>query len=328
VRVLKRADSIWLWDKGKPLEIVIRWSREIVKTGRLLVTTADDYGIGQATSKGILELASSGIVKNSVLLVNSPFANASVQLWQRAGKPMELGWHPCLTLDRPITKTQDVPTLVQPNGSFWRLGQFLTRLLLGLIRPVEIDRELRAQHKRFIELVGQSPTIVNSHHHVQVFEPVGVILLRILTEQRRRPYLRRIREPRSTLWHVPGAKIKRAVLTALGIKLARRQRTLPGNDELVGITNPPFVADPKFWQQWLENSRARVVELTCHPGHTDLSLVGRDCTIADGQLERRVHEFHLLHDAGFLEICRRQGFSLVSASQLTASRRMPLSHAA
>ena len=299
-----------------------------MNASRLLLTTADDYGIGQATSKGILELAVTGIVKNSVLLVNSPFANAAVLLWQRAGKPMELGWHPCLTLDRPISPPAHVATLVQPDGNFWRLGKFLRRLLLGLIRPVEIDRELRAQHKRFVELVGHAPTLVNSHHHVQVFEPVGSILLKILSEQQPRPYLRHIHEPWSTLWHVPGAKIKRAVLSTLGLRMARVQRNLPGNEELIGITNPPFVANPKFLKQWLENCRGRIVELTCHPGHTDLSLVGRDCTFMDGQLQRRVHEYHLLRDAGFLETCQRHGFVLASAAQVTSSRRLSLPHAA
>jgi predicted glycoside hydrolase/deacetylase ChbG (UPF0249 family) len=243
---------------------------------------------------------------------------------------MELGWHPNLTLDRPIARPSEVPSLIQADGTFWPLGPFLMRLVLGLIRPQEIDKELRAQYARFVELAGHAPTMINSHHHVQVFKPVGQILLGILIGQRPRPYLRRIREPWSTLWHVPGAKVKRAVLCWLGTKLARTQHRsgLAGNDTLMGITNPPFVEDPEFLRRWLKHSPGHVVELTCHPGHRDLSLVGRDCTLVDGQLERRVNEFNLLRDSHFLDEVRRMGFSLASGSEATASAQMSFAHAA
>ena len=45
---------------------------------RYLVVTADDYGIGPATSQGILELALQERVTATVLLVNSPHAESSV----------------------------------------------------------------------------------------------------------------------------------------------------------------------------------------------------------------------------------------------------------
>ena len=69
---------------------------------RFLVVTADDFGIGPATTHGILELALQGRVTATVLLVNSPHAEAAVRAWRQAGCVPELGWHPCLTLDRPV----------------------------------------------------------------------------------------------------------------------------------------------------------------------------------------------------------------------------------
>src|SRR5437588_127944 len=41
---------------------------------RCLVVVADDFGIGPATSRGILDLAAKGLVTGTVLLVNSPYA--------------------------------------------------------------------------------------------------------------------------------------------------------------------------------------------------------------------------------------------------------------
>jgi len=124
------------------------------------------------------------------------------------------------------------------------------------------------------------------------------------------------------LGSVPGARLKRGVLTWLGRRDARRQRAVgfPGNDWLAGITNPPCVADPLFLERWLSQVPGRVVELACHPGHWDLTLVGRDCRAADAALQRRVHEFHRLTEPGFATVCRRAGFILVAPSRLSEVR--------
>ena len=68
-----------------------------------------------------------------------------------------------------------------------------------------------------------------------------------------------------------------------------------------------------------EHAPERFVELTCHPGYLDPTLDGRDGSLADGQLRRRVREFELLADPGFLDAVAAAGFTLVSASELTAA---------
>jgi predicted glycoside hydrolase/deacetylase ChbG (UPF0249 family) len=301
-----------------------------VEGKRYLLVTADDFGIGPATSQGILDLAADGLVTGTVLLANSPHAEKAVRAWRKAGRPIELGWHPCLTLDKPVLPASRVPSLVAADGRFHSLGRLLCRLSLGRIRAAEVEAELRAQWVRFHDLAGQVPRLVNTHHHVQVFPLIGTILRQILAKHQPLPYLRCIREPWRMLPRVPGARCKRALLTALGRREARRQvlAGFPGNDWLAGITNPPCVHDPDFLTRWLTLIPAPVVELTCHPGHLDQTLVGRDCTATDGQLQRRVGEFHLLRRASFREACLRAGFTLVSASELTSLRATGQTHAA
>jgi predicted glycoside hydrolase/deacetylase ChbG (UPF0249 family) len=297
---------------------------------RYLVVTADDFGIGPATSHGILDLASQGLVTCSVLLVNSPHAEQAVRAWRQAGCDLELGWHPCLTLDRPLLPAEQVPSLVGADGCFHPLGRFLRRLLLGRIASADVEAELRAQLSRFLELVGHPPTVVNSHHHVQVFAPVGDILTELLARRPPLPYVRRVREPWSLLLRVPGARCKRLLLSLLGRGNAVRQELagLAGNDWLAGITDPPCVADPEFLARWLTQAPGRVVELTCHPGYHDATLVGRDCTRDDGQQQRRVREMELLRQANYLEACRRAGFQLVSPSELRGQPNCGLARAA
>jgi predicted glycoside hydrolase/deacetylase ChbG (UPF0249 family) len=293
-----------------------------VQAKRFLVVTADDYGIGPATSEGILHLAQQGLVTGAVLLVNSPFAEAGVRAWRRAGQPMELGWHPCLTLDRPVAPAAQVPTLVNADGTFRPLGALIRQLWLGRVRAAEVAVELRAQYDRFRELLGHPPTVVNTHHHVQIFEPVGSVLRDLLARQPVRPYVRRVREPWHILVRVPGARGKRAFLSALGRRDARRQiqAGLPGNDWLAGVTDPPCVADEQFLVRWLRRMPGQVVELTCHPGFLDTMLLGRDCTPGDGQLQRRVCELDLLQQPSFRDACRRADFTLAAPAEMARPR--------
>ena len=284
---------------------------------RLLLVTADDFGIGPETSRGILDLGARGAVTSTVLLVNSPFAAEAVALWRKAGRPLEVGWHPCLTIDRPVLPPDQVPSLVGPDGRFPRLGQVLQRLVLGRVRGPEVEAEFRAQYRRFVELTGFAPANVNAHHHVHVFRPVGDALARVLAAHGVRPFLRRVVEPWRTLLRVPGARPKRLYLDRLGRRAARRQQAagLPGNETLIGITNPPFVKAADFFGRWLAAARGRFVELSCHPGHLDLTLDGRDGTIADGHIHRRPRELERLREPGYVAAVRAAGFELVTAAE-------------
>ena len=284
--------------------------------GRSLVVVADDLGIGPATSAGILQLAELGVVSGAALLVNCPTTEDAVARWREAACQAELGWHPNFTLDAPLLPQADVPSLVGADGRFHPLSTFLRRWLLGGLDATEIRDELDAQYVRFVDLVGEAPAFVNSHQHVALFPPVGAALVDVLRRRGWRGYVRRVQEPWATLGQVPGARIKRAVLNALG----RRQGRLltaagfPGNDWLAGIADPAAVRDPRYFERWLGRVPGDVVELVCHPGHLDTSLVGRDCGADDGLLQRRVDELALLRGPGYLAAVERAGFRLVAPS--------------
>lgn len=280
--------------------------------GRQLIVVADDFGIGPATTEGILRLAGRGVVTGSVLLVNSPYAEDAVAAWNRQGRPMDLGWHPNLTLDAPVLPPDRVPSLVAPDGRFWPLGAFLGRWLLGRLRADDVAAEFSAQYDRYLELVGGPPDLVNTHQHVGLFSPVGEMLVWVLRHREYAGYLRRVREPWGLLWRVPGARKKRALLNHLGrVQTGIQERAgFPGNDWLIGITDPPWVRDPAFFRRWLANVPGRVVELMCHPGYPDPTVIGRDCTATDGLMQRRVDELALLGRPDFRAAVERAGFTL------------------
>ncbi len=288
---------------------------------RTLAVVADDLGIGPNTTQGILEAGRQGLLTGAVLIVNTPYSEQAVADWRRLGKPFELGWHPNLTLDRPIAG--DVPSLVQPDGRFWSLGSFVTRALLGRFKARDLETELRCQYLRYVELVGEPPRFVNAHQHVALFQPVGRILISVLRHQKPAPYVRMVQEPWSLIYRIPGARCKRAFLNHLGRYQSHLQNEagFPGNDCLVGVTNPAWVHDPEYFTRWIRQVPGQVVELMCHPGFADETLLGRDCQKGDGLLERRVHELRLLEQPSFLQAIAEAGFELSAPSQCWSSVR-------
>mgnify|MGYP006781543765 CR=1 FL=1 len=121
-------------------------------------------------------------------------------------------------------------------------------------------------------------------------------------------------------------------LTALlicSLGLGRRQARdldragFPGCDWLAGVTDPPFVTDARFHARWLARTPGRTVELMCHPGYHDLTLVGRDAAADDAYVRRRVDELALFRRAELPGLIRAAGFALARPSELgTAPARL------
>src|SRR5262249_19190347 len=201
------------------------------------------------------------------------------------------------------------------------------------ISPQEVEAELRAQYRRFADLVGRPPFMVNGHHHVQVLPGIGAALLRVLAPQSPRPYVRRLRETLPSLARVPGGRGKGVVLDALGRRFVRLQERggFPGNDYLAGIAGGHGVRDAGHLARWLAHLPGRVVELVCHPGYHDTTLLGRDVlparwrlpalvyrrgwlTSPDARLEARERELRLLERPEFAQACRAAGFALTASA--------------
>jgi chitin disaccharide deacetylase len=101
---------------------------------RLLIVNADDFGLSEGVNAGILEAHAHGVVTSTSLMVLRPGAEDAVRLAQR---------HPSLSV-----------------------GLHFDGDDLALDDADRAARAFAAQLERFRQLVGASPTHVDSHHHV------------------------------------------------------------------------------------------------------------------------------------------------------------------
>ena len=273
---------------------------------------ADDFGIGPETTRGILDLGRQGLLTATVAMVNSPFIENSVQEYFRLTTDFLVGWHPNLTMDKPVCQPKAVPSLVNQNNDFYSLNKFVTRALLGMIRGEDVYLELKAQLLKYMELFGGFPHIINAHQHIAIFPVVGNALRRLCLDFGMNPWMRRVYEPKAG-GGFRGPWFKRSFLTHFGWKEKRLLDTtgFPGNVEFGGICDFRKSPDITLLNFTLQNAQAHGLEWMCHPGYYDKTLVCRDVKPVDPSLGARVRELEFFKSGNLENILKHHGFQLV-----------------
>lgn len=124
-----------------------------------LIVNADDFGYSRGINHGIIDAHQNGIVNSTTMMMNMPGVSHAVELAKQNPK-LKVGIHLVLTCGKPLLS--DVPSLVDKNGDFKRLADFINDRDLSLL---DLEREWTAQIERFLE-TGLIPSHFDSHHHV------------------------------------------------------------------------------------------------------------------------------------------------------------------
>jgi predicted glycoside hydrolase/deacetylase ChbG (UPF0249 family) len=127
---------------------------------RVLVVTADDFGLSAGVNRGVGRAHEHGIVTSASLMVCQPAAADAARYARRAGT-LALGLH------------FEVGEWEYRDGEWHTHHEFV---------PVDDDRavgqELDRQLELFTELTGGLPTHIDSHQHVHRDAPVGELVAR------------------------------------------------------------------------------------------------------------------------------------------------------
>ena len=226
-----------------------------------LVITADDLGMSPGVTRGVLESCRNGVVRSASLLVTFPDGAEAASL-ARAEPRLEVGLHLDVVGGSPISDASRVRSLVDADGRFHRLAEFIARLVTGRIRAAELAIEIRAQSDRAAAL-GIEVAAWDSHRHVHLMPPVLRVVAPIARERGVR-WLRRAAPPRGR------AALKARLLglsTAFGSPLAHG---IPGNDWYVDLSS--LRRRPDAAAVALLAAHGGLGELGAHPGHPDAAL--------------------------------------------------------
>ena len=120
-----------------------------------LLIRADDLGYSYAIDLGIARTVSEGVVRSVGLMPNMPEASRGWSLIARAD--IAVGQHTNLCLGKPCADPALIPSLLGPDGCFRRSREYHAAWAAG-VEPIDFDEacvEIRAQHERFVQIVGR-----------------------------------------------------------------------------------------------------------------------------------------------------------------------------
>jgi predicted glycoside hydrolase/deacetylase ChbG (UPF0249 family) len=231
---------------------------------RLLIVNADDYGLTEGISRGILHAHREGIVTSTSAIALGP-AYPKVARWLANEEHLGVGVHlAAVGEDPPLLSAREIPSLVGRRGHLCETyTAFVGRALLGRINPEELRLEFTAQLEAVQEL-GVPLTHLDAHQHLQLWPSVCSVVIELAT----RFGIPAVRVPRFRARNPVALGV-----TVLGALLARRAKRagLAFPLDAVGIECAGHLDE-----QRLPSVLARLaahghpaVELTVHPGEGD-----------------------------------------------------------
>ena len=130
-----------------------------------LIITADDYGMSIAVNRAIEAGIEAGLITSTNVMPNMPFFEEAIKL--KSYSNISVGIHFTLSCGIPISKPEEIPTLVSPTGEFYKYAEFRQRYRKRLISDSDIKTELAAQYNKYVTLLG-NPDYWNTHQNVHV----------------------------------------------------------------------------------------------------------------------------------------------------------------
>ena len=135
---------------------------------RRAIVNADDLGISESRSRGILEAHRKGIVTSTTLLANSPHLESITQ-WLRESPQLGVGVH--LNLSEGNAILSHPRTLADDQGRFLGTEETRRRLMEGRFDRDEMQTEFDLQIRRVRDL-GIEPSHLDSHQHIHLYPAV------------------------------------------------------------------------------------------------------------------------------------------------------------
>lgn len=241
---------------------------------RCLIVNADDFGLSEGVSRGIIRAHREGILTSTTFMVNFPWAEEMAPLLREA-PDLGVGIHLNLTTGSPVLPPGQVPSLVNAEGRFSK------SLLHALFRIDHEDafREWSAQVEKGTHLLGGLPTHLDTHRYLQGLPGLAEVMVKVARAYKipavrclyPGPDLDQTLYPRFSpagLLVGHALRTSRRVIGRSGLRCA--DATMAGDFDLARLLAK------------LDRVSEGVTELVCHPGLVD----GRLRTLSSMQQQR------------------------------------------
>lgn len=142
-----------------------------------LIVNADDFGMTEGNSIGILHAHADGILTSTTCMMNMPFATFALEQAKQFPN-LGVGIHFVLTVGRPLVA--GAKSYTDKDGNFTRPKEYPDGVPHG--DPEELYKEWKAQMELFIKVAGKKPTHIDSHHHVHLLPWHQEVVIKLAKE--------------------------------------------------------------------------------------------------------------------------------------------------
>jgi predicted glycoside hydrolase/deacetylase ChbG (UPF0249 family) len=245
-----------------------------------LIVTADDFGIGVETSRGIIRAHLHGpVTATSLMVVTGDHARASVPLLADA-PTLDVGLHLVLTRcgEKPLMARQS-SGLVDRDGEFFTNGKLWARAFTGKLDRAGVADEIAAQTELFHKLMGRAPDYVDGHHHSHQLPTIRQALVEVMSHDLLPRVTRISTEAKRIRQKVGSVRLKRKAANLLGKSAAKdfANTWVWTNDSFFGMLSRADLHRPFPWDKYLAAMPdTGIIEWVVHPGLPDETLKGRD----------------------------------------------------
>ena len=280
---------------------------------------ADGYGLTPGVGRGIRALLAAGRISGVSVLAGLPRAAAEAHLLKPFFRDADIGLHLCLTEYEPQSS---MPRLA-PEGRLPSYRTLAVASLTGKLPLPEIRLELTRQYDRFIDLFGQPPDHIDSHHHIHVLPGIRETVVELARQRLQgRGYVRSLSEAG---WAIMERGVTRG--KALGLAFMSRSleplaagaklRVNRGFAGLVG-GGGMVVGGPRHYPERFDRFLMGLADgglIACQPGHCDAIDAA-----ADPYARWREEQLDFLQGPVMPGLIDRAGLKIARLSQVLAER--------
>jgi chitin disaccharide deacetylase len=288
---------------------------------RRLIINADDFGLTPGVNRAIIEAHTSGVVTSSTLMATGAAFAEAVELAKTVPR-LSVGCHVMLIDGVPVLQDEQVPSLIQSNGSLRfrdSLKTFAVRALCGRMNPDEIEAEASAQICK-LRAAGIAVSHFDAHKHTHLFPAILRPLLRAAAANGvravRNPFGPRLPLRSNELLVRPTLWTRYAELHVLGQFAAKFRASVdregfctPDGSLGVEVTG---ALDEKLFHAIARSIPEGTWEFVCHPGYNDADLA----TARTRLRESRETELRVLTLPAARDVLEKEGVELISYRDL------------
>ena len=254
---------------------------------RRVIVNADDFGLTRGVNEAVRKAHSDGVLTSTTVLVNGSHAAEAADL-PRTWPDLGVGIHVNLSRGRSSSPPEEVPSLVDADGTFFTRMALFRRLVRGQIRREEVFKEVSSQILALRGL-GVEPTHWDAHESIAFWPGLrGPTATAAYAAG-----LRRVRTPR--VWIVESGREPRVARRRWRRSRARRWLT-DANRVAAHVSlsrqfhRPGWLVSPNLvvggdyafrWRAALSSLPPGVSEVVSHPGYVDAELRAAEPGLVD-----------------------------------------------